>query len=197
MLDILSNYFSLKTIQSFNKIYSLSRQLNLTKSTSFVINILCINFLSDGILSLLSSLEKIYHFQFKNHIRKKLYSLALYFILLLTIITIVTISFFLTKLTIFKHLDFIITFITIFISVLIFYKFSTFQKLKHLYPGALTSSFALTIFLNFFYYIIQNFSNMRTYYGLLTPIIVVILLIFYSCYILYFGILLNAYFSKK
>ena len=197
ILNILSNYFYFDTVHGFNKIYSLSRQLNLTQSTSFIINILCINFLSDGIFSLLSSLEKIYHFQFKNYIRKKLYSLAISLVLLLTIISTITISFFLTKYTFFESIDFVITLLTIFISVLIFYKFSTFQKLKHLYPGALMSSLALTIFLNFFYYIIRNFSNMRIYYGLLTPIIIAILLIFYSCYILYFGIILNVYFSKK
>lgn len=197
ILDILANYFSFQTIHNFNKIYSLSRQLNLTQSTSFIINILCINFLSDGIFSLLSSLEKIYHFRFENYVRKKLYSLALSLILLLTIISIITLSFFLTKHTFLKDIDFIVTLITIFCSVLIFYKFSTFQKFKNLYPGALMSSLALTIFLNFFYYIIRNFSNIRIYYGLLTPITITILLIFYSCHILYFGILLNVYFSKK
>ena len=82
-------------------------------------------------------------------------------------------------------------------SILIFYKFSTFQKIKHLYSGALISSFFLTIFLNFFYYIINNFSNMHSYYGLLSPIIITILLIYYSCYIIYLGILLNVEFAKK
>ena len=197
ILNILSNYFFLNDIPSISKIYSISRTLNLNQTTSIFINIICINLLSSGIFSLLTSFEHIYKFQFKNYIRKKLYSLALSLILLLAIITIIILTFFLTKYTIFKSIDFLITLLAIFISILTFYKFSTFQKLKNLYSGALISALFLTIFLNFFYYVINNFSDMKSYYGLLAPIIIAILLIYYSCYIIYLGILLNVEFSKK
>jgi len=197
LLNILSNYMPLDNIPSFSKIHEFSTALNLNQTTNIFINLICINLLSSGIFSLLSIFEKTYHFQFENYIRKKLYSFALSIILLLFIILIIFASFFLTKYSFFNKIDFLITLFAIFLSVLTFYKFSTFQKLKHLYTGAIISSLFLTIFLNFFYYVINNFSNMRSYYGLLTPIIITILLIYYSCYIVYLGVLLNVEFSKN
>jgi uncharacterized BrkB/YihY/UPF0761 family membrane protein len=197
LLNILSNYFHLSNIPSFIKIYSISQTLNLNQTTSLAINIICINLLSSGIFSLLSTFENLYKFKFKNYLRKKLYSLALSLILILAIISIITLTFLLAKYNFFQKVDFIITLLAIFLSILTFYKFSTFQKLKHLYSGALISAFFLTIFLNFFYYIINNFSDLSSYYGLLSPIIITILLIYYSGYIIYFGILINIEFSKK
>lgn len=197
LLNILSNYFTPSKIPSFQKIYIISNTLNLNQTTSFLINLICINFLSSGLFTLLSSLEDIYGFKFKNYIRKKLYSLALSLILLLTIIFVISLSFFITQHNFFQKIDFLITLLSVFIAILTFYKFSTFEKLKNLYSGALVSAFFLTIFINFFYYIISNFSSMSSYYGLLAPIIIAILLIYYSCHIIYFGILLNIEFSKK
>ena len=197
LLNILSNYFSLNSIPSFKKIYTISNILNLNQTTSFLINIICINLLSSGIFALLSVFEKIYHFQFKNYIRKKLYSLALSFTLLLIIISLITLTFFISKYEYLQNIDFLITLTAIFLAILSFYKFSTFQKLKNLYAGALISSFFLTIFFNFFYYIINNFSNVISYYGFLAPIIIAVLLIYYSCYIIYLGVILIVEFSKK
>lgn len=197
ILNIISFYFPIQSITSFEKIYALSNELNLNQTTSFIINLICINFISSGLFSLLSTFENIYNFQFKNYLRKKLYSLALAIILLLTIIFVISITFFITQNTLLKKMDFLITLIAMFISILTFFKFATFQKLKNLYSGAVISALFLTIFTNFFFYIIKNFSNMKSYYGLLAPIIITILLIYYSCYIIYFGILLNIQFSKK
>lgn len=197
LLNLLSDYFPLSNIPSFTKIYTISNVLNLNQTTSLLINIICINLLSSGIFSLLSTFEKIYNFKFENYIRKKLYSLAISVILLLSIITIIAISFIISQNVFFKKIDFLITLLSIFVSILIFYKLSTFQKLKHLYSGALISAFSLTVFINFFYYIISNFSSIKSYYGLLAPIIIAILLIYYSCYIIYLGILFNVELSKK
>lgn len=197
LLNILSNYFDLTHIGSLKKIISLSNTLNLNQTTSLFINLICINLLSSGIFSLLTIFEKMYHFKFKNYLRKKLYSLGLSLILLLEIISVIILTFFITQISFFRRIDFIINLLTIFISILTFYKFATFQKVKNLYSGAIISSLILTIFLNFFYYIINNFSNMKSYYGLLAPIIIAILLIYYSCYIIYFGILLNVEFQQK
>lgn len=194
--SVFSRYINIENIPIFIKIHTISNSLNLNQTSNLLIILICINLLSSGIFSLLSTLEKIYNFQFENYIRKKLYSLALSLILLLTIMAIIITSFLLTQNEIFKKIDFLINLISIFISILFFYKLSTFQKLKNLYSGALISSFFLTIFLNFFYYIIKNFSNLTSYYGLLAPVIISVLLIYYSCYIVYLGIILNADFSK-
>lgn len=196
-LNFFSRYINLQGIPIFTKIYTISNTLNLNQTTNLFINLICINLLSSGIFSLLSTLEKTYNFQFKNYIRKKLYSLALSVILLLTIIVIIITSFLLTQNEIFRKIDFIINLISIFLSILFFYKLSTFQKIKDLYSGALLSSFFLTIFLSFFYYVINNFSNLQSYYGLLAPVIISVLLIYYSCYIVYVGIVLNADFFKN
>lgn len=197
ILSLVNSYINLSAQPTFRKIFSISNALNLNHTTSLFINLICINLLSSGIFSLLSIFEKIYDYKFKNYIRKKLYSVALSLILLLEIITILFTSFFITRHHFFKSISFIITLTTILISLLSFYKFATFQKIKHLYPGALISSLTLTVFFSFFYYIIENFSNINSYYGLLTPIIIAILLIYYSCYIIYFGILLNVEFQQK
>lgn len=197
LLNILIKYFPLKAIDPISKVYTISNILNLNQTTSFFINLICINLLSSGLFSMLSIFEKMYNFKFKNYIRKKLYSIALSLTLLLTIIFVVAVSFFLSQSVYLQKLDFLIIFLSIFISILLFYKFSTFQKLKNIYGGALISSFLLSIFLEFFYYIINNFSNMKSYYGVLAPIIIAFLLIYYSCHIIYLGVLLNVEFSKS
>ena len=197
LLSLMSKYFNLSEIESFNKLFQLSKILNLNSTTSIIINLICINLISSGIFSLLSIFQRIYKIEFKNYIRKKLYSITLAIIILLAIILTVTISFFLFRNSLLQKIDFFINFITIFLSILFFYKLATFQKLKSLYPGALISALLLTILLSFFYYVVDNFSNMQHYYGLLTPIISLVLSIYYSCYILYIGILLNVMFHKN
>lgn len=197
ILSLLNPYINLSTQPTFQKIFSISYALNLNQTTSLFINLICINLLSSGIFTLLSIFENIYNYRFKNYIRKKLYSLVLSLILLLEIIAILFTSFFITRHHFFKNISFLITLTTILASLLSFYKFATFQKIKHLYPGALISSLTLTIFFSFFYYIIENFSNINSYYGLLTPIIIAVLLIYYSCYIVYLGILVNIEFSSR
>lgn len=197
LLNILSRHFPLNEISIFSKIYEISNTLNLNQTTGFFINLICINLLSSGIFSLLSNFEKIYRFEFENYIKKKLYSIALSLILLLSIIAIIALSFFISQKPLFQKVDFLINLLSIFFAILLFYKFSTFQKIKKLYSGAIVSAFFLTIFLNFFYYIINNFSNIKSYYGLLAPIIILILLIYYACHIIYLGILINVEFSKK
>ena len=196
LISVFSKYTTLNNIPSIEKIYAISQTLSLNKTTNFLINLLCINLLSSGIFCLLSIFEKIYGYKFQNYIKKKLYSLALALIFLLSVIIIIAMSFLISKNIFLKKIDFLINLTLIFISILLLYKLTTFQKLKKLYSGALISSFILTIFLNFFYYIINNFSNIKSYYGLLAPIIISVLLIYYSCYIIYFGVLLNIEFAK-
>ena len=96
----------------------------------------------------------------------------------------------------FKNIDFIIDLLVIFLSIMFFYKLATFQKFKNIYPGSIISSLFLTIFLYFFFVVINNFSNLQNYYGILTPLMISFLLIYYSCYIIYSGILIN-FESKK
>lgn len=196
-LNLIFHYFPNLNIANFEKIYIISKTLNLTQTTNLIINLICINFLSNGINSFLTYTEKLCNFQFDNKLKKRIYSIALSIILLLIIFILFITLIFLKKIMLFNNFNFIITLLSIFLSLLIFYKFTTFQKLKILYPGALISSFALTIFTNFFYYITAHFSNIKTYYGLLTPIIIAMLLLYYSCYIIYFGILININLKKK
>ena len=153
--------------------------------------------MSTGIFSLLSEFEIIYKFKFNSKMQKSLYSLALSVVLLLEIIGIILTSFFVSKISFFQKMEFIISMISIFIFILTFYKFTTFQRIKNLFSGAIISSLFLTAFLSFFYYVIENFSNIKTYYGLLTPIIVFLLLIYYSCFIIYLGCIINVTFLKK
>lgn len=196
-LNILFAHFPKLNTANFEKIYSLSETLNLNQTTNAIINIVCINFLSNGIMSFLTYTEKLYHFQFDSKFKKRLYSIALSFIMLLTILLVFTILLLIKKTNFFSNLNFFVTLLSLFLAILIFYKFTTFQKIKKLYPGALISAFILAIFLNFFYYITTNFSNIKIYYGLLTPIIITMLLLYYSCYIIYLGILINLTFIKK
>ncbi len=196
-LNILFNYFPNLNIINFKKIYNLSETLNLTQTTNLIINLICINFLSSGVNSFLTYMERLYNFRFSNKLKKRLYSIALSIVLLLTLFIVFITHIFIKKIVFFNNFNFIMTLASIFMSLLIFYKFTTFQKLKKLYAGALISSFILTIFLNFFYYIINGFSNIKTYYGLLTPIIIAMLLLYYSCYIIYLGILINSTIAKN
>lgn len=196
ILSFLSKNFPLLEYPSFGKINSILAKLTLKKTSSLLINIICINLLSSGIYSLITTIECIYHFKFKNYIRKKLYSIALSIIIITLIIISFSLSLTILKFSSLKKIDLIISAIITFISILTFYKFATFQKLKSIYPGALLSSFILAIFYKFFNYIVENFSKLQLYYGILTPIIIFILLIYYSCYIIYAGIIFNHELAK-
>ena len=196
IFNLLSNYIPLLQHPYFSTISSILSNLNLKTSTNMLINIICINLLSTGIFSLMSTLEKMYQFSFKNYIRKKLYSIALSILLISTIIIGLSLSFFITNLYLFKKIDLLIDFIIIFTLMLFFYKICTFQKIKNLYLGTAISALLLSIFFNFFYLTITNFSSLSSYYGILTPIIITFLLIYYSCYIIYLGIIINNETSK-
>lgn len=191
IFNIFIKYFSLTQHPYLNIINNLIVSLNLNLTSNIIINLICINLLSNGFFSLLSTLEKTYKFTFKNFWSKKLYSIALSIILVFIVILGFSLSFTLSSYTLFKNVRFITDFLIIFISLLIFYKLSCFQKIKEIYLGSILSSLLLTIFINFFYFVITNFSDLSAYYGLLTPIIIVILLIYYSCYIIYLGIIIN------
>ena len=197
LLNILNDYFNLSTMQTFEKIFTLSNFLNLNKTTNIFINLICINLLSTGIFSLLSEFEILYHFKFNKKLQKSLYSLALSIVLMVEIIGIILTSFFISKIIFFQKIQFALNLTSIFIFILTFYKFSTFQKTKKLLSGAIVSSLFLTIFLSFFYYVIENFSSIKNYYGLLAPIIILLLLIYYSCFIIYLGCVINISFRKE
>lgn len=187
----LSGNFPLLEHPYFQKISAFLSLLSLNVSTSIIINIICINLLSSGFYSLLITLEDLYGFTLHNYIKRKSYSVALSLITILVIVLSLSLSFTLTTLLSLKNIQLFIDFIIVFISLLIFYKLSTFQKIKHLYLGSLISSIFLTLFIHFFYLIITNFSHLSSYYGMLTPLMIAFLLIYYSCYIIYFGILIN------
>ena len=189
--NILIKYIPLLEHPYFSKISIILEFLNLNSVSNIIINVICINLLSSGIFALLTTFEDLYKFKFKNYLRKKLYSIALAIIIIFTIIISLSISFTIEVNTFFKNIDFIIDLLTIFFSLILFYKLSTFQKLKNIYTGAIISSLFLTIFLHFFFVIINNFSNLQSYYGFLTPLMIAFLLIYYSCYIIYSGIIIN------
>lgn len=196
IFNILYNYLPILKHPYFHKINAILTFLNLNTTSNLFINILCINLLSSGIFSLLTTFEDLYKFKFKNYIRKKLYSLSLSIIIILVIVLSLSISFTISSNKSLKNMDFIIDFATIFLSLITFYKIATFQKLKHIYIGSTITALLLTTFLHFFYYIINNFSTLSSYYGTLTPLIILFILIYYSCYIIYLGTLIN-YETKK
>ena len=191
IFNILTNYLPLLEHPYFHKINIILDHLHLNTISSLLINIICINLLSGGTFSLLSTFEDLYKFKFKNYIRKKFYSIALSIIIILIIVLGLSISFTISANKFLSNINFIIDFVVIFISLAFFYKISTFQKAKHIYMGTTISSLLLTIFLHFFYYIINNFSSLTSYYGTLTPLMLAFLLIYYSCYIIYLGTLIN------
>ena len=196
IFNIITSYTPLLEHPYFSTINKLLYFLNLNTTTNIIINIICINLLSSGIYSLLTSFEDLYKFKFQNYIRKKLYSIALSILLVLIIVISLSISFTIESQISIKNFDFIIDFFVILISLIFFYKLATFQKLKNIYIGSTLSSFLLTIFLHFFHYIINNFTKLSEYYGALTPLMIAFILIYYSCYIIYLGILIN-YETKK
>lgn len=191
IFNILKNYLPIIEHPYFSRINSILLFLNLNQITNIVINIICINLLSSGIFSLLTTFEDLYKFKFKNYIRKKLYAIALSIIIVLTIVIGLSLSFTLSTYNLFNEVNFLIDFFVIFVSLLFFYKLATFEKIKHIYIGSIITSLLLTIFLHFFYYIINNFSALSSYYGTLAPLMVSFILIYYSCYIIYLGILIN------
>lgn len=191
IFNIAANYLPLLEHPYFSKINLILKYLNLNTSTSIIINLICINLLSSGIFSLLTTFEDLYKFKFKNYIRKKLYSIALSLIIILIIVLGLSISFTISTNKSLKSIDFIIDFFIISLSLISFYKISTFQKIRHIYIGATLTSLLLTTFLHFFYFIINNFSSLSSYYGALTPLMISFLLIYYSCYIIYLGTLIN------
>lgn len=196
LFNILTNYLPLLKHPYFHKINAILVYLNLNTASSLIINIICINLLSSGIFSLLTTFEDLYKFKFKNYIRKKLYSISISIIIVLIIVLGLSIAFTISSANFLKSIDFIIDFFIIFISLISFYKIATFQKIKHTYIGSTIAAILLTIFLHFFYYIVNNFSTLSSYYGTLTPLMLSFILIYYSCYIIYLGILIN-YETKK
>lgn len=191
IFNIIIQYFPLLEHPYLSTIKSILSVLNLGVTSNIIINLICINLLSSGFYALLSTLEQTYKFSFKNYWTKKAYSIAISIILILVIVLGLSLSFTLTNYNFLKNFSFLTDFILIFISLLVFYKLSTFQKIKNIYIGCIISSLILTIFINFFYLTITNFSSLSSYYGILTPIIILILLIYYSCYIVYLGIIVN------
>ena len=189
--NILTNYLPLLQHPYFHKIRSILSNLQLNTTSNLIINIICINLLSSGIFSLLTTFEDLYKFKFKNYIRKKLYSISLALAIILIIVLGLSFSVTIASNKSLKSIDFLIDFFIITSSLLLFYKLASFQKIKYIYIGAIATSLLLTIFLHFFYYIINNFSSLTSYYGTLTPLIISFLLIYYSCYIIYFGIFIN------
>lgn len=196
LFNIIARYIPLLEHPYISKINLILNFLNLNQFANVLINLICINLLSSGIFSLLTTFEDLYHFKFKNYLRKKLYSIALSIIIVLIIIVSLSLSFTIEIHNFANEIDFIIDFFVIFISLILFYKLATFQKLKTIYIGSIISSLILTIFLHFFYFIINNFSNLRSYYGALTPLMISFILVYYSCYIIYLGIIIN-YEAKK
>lgn len=196
ILSFLNRYFPLLDYPLSNILSLFLSKITLNKTSSILINIICVNLLSSGIYSLISSIETIYHFKFKNYIRKKLYSIALSVITITLIILGFSLSFTILRFLPFQKIDIVISALVTFASLLVFYKFSTFQKVKNLYPGALLSGLFLSIFHKFFTYIARNFSKLQLYYGTLTPIIISLLLVYYSCYIIYCGIIFNHELAK-
>lgn len=191
IFSLISNHFMVLEHPYFHKINYILNYLQLNSTSSLIINLICINLLSSGFFSLLSSFEKLYNFNFKNYIRKKLYSVFLSLLIVLIIVLSLSISFTILSNNFFNKIGFIIDYIIVFLSLLFFYKLSTFQKLKNVLIGSLISSIFLTLFIHFFLIIIENFSNIENYYGTFTPIILAFLIIYYSCYIIYLGILIN------
>lgn len=196
IFNIISRYLPIVEHPYLSIANTLLATLNLNPTSNIIINLLCINLLSTGFFSLLSSLEKTYHFSFKNYLCKKIYSIAISIILISLFVLGCSISFTISNISILKKANFLSDFIIVFTSLLIFYKLSSFQKIKNIISGALISSLVLTVFIKFFYLTITNFSNLSSYYGLFTPIIITALLIYYSCYIIYLGIIINHETSK-
>ena len=191
VFNLLTNYIPLLEHPYFTKISTILNFLKLNNITSIIINIICINLLSSGVFSLLTTFEALYKISFKNYIRKKLYSIALSIIIVFIIVIGLSLSFTVSTYNFLDNADFLIDFTVILIALLCFYKLATFQKIKHLYIGSIITSLLLTTFLHFFYYIVNNFTSLSSYYGVLTPIMISFILIYYSCYIVYFGTLIN------
>lgn len=191
IFSILSSHFAFLEHPYFYKINHYLNYLELNSTSNIIINLICINLLSSGFFSLLSTFQKLYNFNFKNYISKKLYSLLLAFLTIVVIVISLSISFTIISNTLFAKISFLIDYIIVFLSLFFFYKLSTFQKAKNILIGALISSIFLTLFIHFFFLIIDNFSNISNYYGTFTPIILGFLIIYYSCYIIYLGIIIN------
>lgn len=191
LFNIVTTYIPLLQHPYIEKISSILDFLNLNQVSSIIINLVCINLLSSGIFALLTTFENLYKFSFDNYIKKKLYSIALSIIIILTIVISLSLSFAIETQVFLHNIEFIIDFLVIFLSLTFFYKLATFQKLKDIYIGSVISAFLLTIFIHLFYHIITNFSRLSSYYGILTPLMITFLLIYYSCYIIYLGIIIN------
>ena len=191
LFSIFSNHFMILEHPYFYKINYILNYLELNSTSNFLIDIICINLLSSSFFSLLSYFEKLYNFKFKNYIRKKLHSLFLALLTVFIIVIRLSISFTILSNNFLSQITFLIDYIVIFLSLLFFYKLSTFQKIKDILIGSLISSIFLALFIRFFFIVIENFSNISNYYGTFTPIILSFLIIYYSCYIIHLGIIIN------
>ena len=192
-LNIITTYIPFLKTPAIKNLTTILNNLKISTTTNIIINLICINLLSTGIYTLLTTFQKIFKFSFKNYIRKKLYSLALSFIFVAQIVISIFLSFLISRT---KELSFIFNFIMIFFNLLVFYKFTTLQRAKNLYTGSLISAIILTILLSFFYTFINNFTSMESYYGIATPIIGAFLLMYYSCFIIYLGAVISHETSK-
>lgn len=191
LFNLFSNHLATINAPYFSKLNYILNYLNLSTTSNIIIDLICINLLSSGIFSLISTFQNLYNFNFKNYIRKKLYSYALSLIIVLIIVLDLSISFSLSNIIYLKQIIYLTNYLIVFLSLLFLYKLTTFQKLKNIYPGTIISSLIFTLFISLFTTIIDNFTNISNYYGTFTPIILLFLLIYYSCFIIYGGVIIN------
>ena len=195
IISTISKYISIFFISQKNYFWSallkLSTFLELAESTNLIINIICLTFISNGIYSFLSAMEKRAKIYFRNSIIKNAFSVILSLVFILFLCCSLVFYSVLGKYAFIDNYYIIINFLELFIFTLILQKICTQKRAVYILPGCIISALFLTILTAFFGFIINNFSNIHIYYGILAPIIALILLIYYSCFIIYVGIIIN------
>ncbi len=169
--------------------------LNISPTLSVVFYLVSLNLLSQGFESLLLNNEEIFNTKARSFVARKAYS---FFLSLLFIIIILTISIVFVLLTIpaLQEISILINYIFVFLILFLFYRLTSRIPFKKLLMGTIVASFLIS-FLSYFYSLfVSRFTTLENRYGLFSPIIISLIYLYYLSFIIYIGIIVNSQLLK-
>lgn len=195
IFNLLVKAFPVLTNPVIPQIKEVLEVLNISPSLSVVFYLVSLNLLSQGFESLLLNNEEIFNTKARSFVARKAYS---FFLSLLFIIIILTISIVFVLLTIpaLQEISILINYIFVFLILFLFYRLTSRIPFKKLLMGTIVASFLIS-FLSYFYSLfVSRFTTLENRYGLFSPIIISLIYLYYLSFIIYIGIIVNSQLLK-
>lgn len=195
IFNLLVKVFPVLTNPVIPQIKEVLEVLNISPSLSVVFYLVSLNLLSQGFESLLLNNEEIFNTKARSFVARKAYS---FFLSLLFIIIILTISIVFVLLTIpaLQEISILINYIFVFFILFLFYRLTSRIPFKKLLMGTIVASFLIS-FLSYFYSLfVSRFTTLENRYGLFSPIIISLIYLYYLSFIIYIGIIVNSQLLK-